>query len=84
MKKDTEPPETFAYWSGYAPSRTVAGAEQPLSSAELRAEAERFRSGAQRFELAGDPADATLLREAAADMERRASGLDKDQSSDSI
>jgi hypothetical protein len=84
MKKDAQPPETFAYWSGYAPSRTVAGAEQSLSSDELRAEAERFRSGAQRFELAGEPAKATLLRNAAADMERRASDLDKDQSSGSI
>ena len=81
MNDHSKPQETFAYWSGYTPSTTVEGIQQPLSAVQLRAEAARFRAGAERLELGGDSAKATHLREAAADMERRASVLDKGQAS---
>jgi|SRR5579862_1240674 len=78
-----QPQESFAYWSGYTPSRTVAGRQQPLSAVQLRAEAERLRVGAERSELGGDSAKAAHLREAAAEMDRRASALDEERSSES-
>jgi hypothetical protein len=83
VSDDDAPAETFVHWSGYAPTRTVAGKEEPLNATQLRMEAQRFRDRADRYVKAGNLDTGANLRQAAADLEARAATLDKGQSSES-
>lgn len=72
----------FAHWSGYGPGkpddRGAADAGLiPLNRQELRAEALRFRRGAEAAAADGDGSKAEMLRRAADDLDRRAEAADK-------
>jgi hypothetical protein len=68
---ESEEPQGFAYWSGYAPGKTNPdGTLTPLNRDELRAEAVRFRRRALHIRERGDTAQAGALEVAANDFER--------------
>jgi len=70
-------PKPFAYWSGYEPAnRNPDGTLIPLTQAELRQEAERFRHEAERLLNRGEADMAERLRQAADDLQRRAGDRD--------